>query len=99
MIDKELNFIEESKLVGQKLTDLESYNPLKKVNANFNAPAYEGIVRSPHTKERVGSDYTISLDMNRFSRALDDVIHDITMREPVRDVMTLLNDTNILKKT
>lgn len=95
MIDKELNFIEETQLLKQRITDVENLNPLKKVNANFNSPAYEGIVRSPHTKERVGSEYTISLDMNRFSKALDEVIHDITMREPVRDVMTLLNDQTI----
>lgn len=53
-------------------------------------PAYEGIVRSPHTKERVGTDTILDLDISRMSQSFDDLIWDLSMRQPVRDVMTLL---------
>lgn len=82
-------------MIEERLSLMEEIKTLTEKAKNFFSPAMEGIVRSPHTKERIGSQNSITLDMNRFSKALDDVIHDITMREPVRDVMTLLNDPSI----
>ena len=54
--------------------------------------AYEGVVRSKHTKTRKGSKWLVDLDSASMSTAFDDVIHDIAYRVPVRDIMQILND-------
>lgn len=57
--------------------------------------AFSGIVRSPHTKERTGSRRQIDLDFNTLAIGLEEVMHDLTMRVPVRDVMSLLKNRGI----
>lgn len=54
--------------------------------------AYLGIVRSPHTKERTGPDYLLDLSMNTYSMSIEDIIHDLHMRTPVRNNMTLIDN-------
>ena len=52
--------------------------------------SFEGIVRSPHTKERTGSKRMVSLDFDAIGRGFQNVVHDLTMRVPVRDVVGLI---------
>lgn len=57
---------------------------------------YLGVVRRPnvvrrvHLKERVGSKDHLDLNMEGFTLSLEDMLHDLAMRIPVRDTMTLL---------
>lgn len=77
----------------------EKYSSVVKNDKEFLDPkysnAFQGIVRSPHTKERVGSQWTIDIDVQTLSRGFQEVIHDLTMRVPVRDVITLMLDDSI----
>ena len=74
--------------------DIEAFKPGDKaIDKPYDA--YEGIVRSPHTKERTGSEHELNLDINVFNNSLTEVLHDVTMRVPIRDVMTLLKDKDI----
>lgn len=57
--------------------------------------AYEGFVRSPHTKSRKGSKWVVDLNSTILESIHDDIINDIAFRVPVRDVSLLLNDPSI----
>ncbi len=74
----------------------ESFMGDKKTGVPFNA-ALEGIVRSPHTKERVDHNYTIDLDVDSFSLGTDEMLYNLTMGVPVRDVMTLVTNKTVAK--
>lgn len=83
-----------STLAQETIDELSSADPSKtKAVVPYNA--LEGVVRSPHTKERTGSEKLVNLDIAVFSQSIDEVLHDITMRVPVRDVMTLLKNKSI----
>lgn len=56
---------------------------------------YEGIVRSNHTKDRVGSDWLVSLSFDNLDVAFTQISHDLAMRKPVADVMSILSDKEI----
>lgn len=48
-----------------------------------------------HLEARTGSDKTVRLSMNKLSQSLDQVIHDLTHREAIRDTIKLLADKTI----
>lgn len=56
---------------------------------------HDGIVYSPHTKERVGSDWVVDLSPFNHAIGIERLIYDLTMRIPVRDTMKLLNNKRI----
>jgi hypothetical protein len=56
---------------------------------------HDGIVTSPFTKDRVGSKWQVNLDPRMLAAGLEHVIYDLTMRVPVADTMSLLNDKSI----
>ena len=51
-----------------------------------------GLVKSPHTQERVGGSYLLDLSPAIHKIAMSDVIYDVTMRTPVASVMGILQD-------
>lgn len=76
-------------------SEMDASNPLK-ANSHVNHnPAYEGIVRSPHTKTRLGSSEVLDLRFDRFSEAIDSMVWDITMSQPIRDVMDVLTNDRV----
>lgn len=81
-------------LLAQYQNDFDNADPTKKADFIPNQ-ALEGIVRSPHTKARVGADWVLNYDVGTIQTGFDEVIHDIAMREPVRDVMAVLSDRDI----
>lgn len=59
------------------------------------SPSLEGLVRSPHTKDRTDHNYVIDLNTDSFSVGIDEALYGLTMGVPVRDVMTLLTNKSI----
>ncbi|MGL4558732.1 MAG: hypothetical protein ACRCV5_14610, partial [Afipia sp.] len=56
---------------------------------------YDGIVRSPFTKERTGSDLAINIAPETLAASFNEVIYDLTMRVPVRDVTQILANKSV----
>lgn len=50
-----------------------------------------GLTMRSHSKDRIGSKWKIDLNPGLITQGMDAVIHDLTMRVPIRDVMSLLN--------
>lgn len=83
-------------LIEEQKRSLELSDPTSK-SSQFPTNAYRGIVKSSHTKERVGGDWELDLGFETVSYGFENVLHDLTMRVPVRDVLTLLADPILSK--
>lgn len=81
-------------IIAQHQADYEKADPTVK-HTYIPHPALEGIVYSPQTKTRTGSDWQINLDASTIGRGFDEVFHDIAMRVPVRDSMAILQNPDI----
>lgn len=58
--------------------------------------AFEGIVKTPYTIERVEQHKWVpNLDIDGISTAFDQIHHALAFAKPLRDVMTLLNDKDV----
>lgn len=57
-----------------------------------------GLVRSPHTEERTGSNWLVSLDPLTIQQGFEDVIYDVSMRDPVKNTLSILGDKKIAKE-
>lgn len=80
--------------VKQRLGDL-----FKKKEEGYSANyAARGMTARGYTEKRTGSDQRISLDVRTIALGLDEVITDLTMRVPVRDVAKLLQNPTISKE-
>jgi hypothetical protein len=55
----------------------------------------EGIVKSNHTKERKGANWLVDLSFSSLGIGFDEVVHDMVMRVPVRDVTKLLTREDV----
>lgn len=60
--------------------------------------ALDGIVFSPHTEERTGSNWLIDLDPMTIQQGFEDVIYDVSMRDPVKSAMEIISDKAIAKE-
>lgn len=60
--------------------------------------ALDGIVFSPHTEERTGSNWLIDLDPMTIQQGFEDVIYDVSMRDPVKYAMEIVSDKAIAKE-
>ena len=60
--------------------------------------ALHGLVRSPHTEERTGSNWLVSLDPLTIQQGFEDVIYDVSMRDPVKYTLSILGDKKIAKQ-
>ena len=56
------------------------------------------MVRSPHTEERTGSNWLVSLDPLTIQQGFEDVIYDVSMRDPVKNTLAILSDKKIAKE-
>lgn len=56
-----------------------------------------GVVKSPHTKERKGAKWQVDLGIETFALSIEDTVHDLTMRVPVRDTMAFLKNADVAK--
>jgi len=87
--------VDSGKAATDKLKkEIEAANGESIIGVSDHQPLH-GIVRSPHTKERVGSQYPLDLGVTITQQGFEDVIYDITMREPVKEIMDMLADKSI----
>lgn len=56
-----------------------------------------GLVYAPHTEERTGSNWILSLNPTTIQQGFEDVIYDVTMRDPVKYTREILTDKSIAK--
>jgi hypothetical protein len=88
-IDSDMEGLIEEQRLAVEMQDWDKLTPV------FPSLVYRGMVSSDFTKERTGAPYEIDLDITTVAFSLEEVIHDITMREPVRDTMALMRNKSI----
>jgi len=88
MTGESVKSMNESRLAGLSTDSKVSQVPVQE---------HKGIVRSPHTKERVGSDWMIDLSPNVLALGLENLVYDLTMRVPVMDVMKVIQDPDVAR--
>ncbi len=81
------------KEIDQTLQDLTQNGDIDP--DTFPNPAFEGVIRNPHYRERTGGDYVVDLDINNLTTGLDNMIHALTMAVPVRDTLNLFKNERI----
>lgn len=57
--------------------------------------ASDGMTRRGHLMERTGSDKPVNLSLLTLPKVFEDVLYDLHMRVPVRDTLSLLQDTRV----
>ena len=60
--------------------------------------AARGMTARGYTKERTGSDQRVSLDARTIALGLEEIVTDLSMRIPVRDVYKILTNYNISRE-
>lgn len=76
---------------------VDSQTGKKKLGVKDVQPLH-GLVRSPHTEERTGSNWLVSLDPLTIQQGFEDVIYDVSMRDPVKNTLAILSDKKIAKE-
>ena len=92
MTERGISYTQETNILEQGIEDYKNGKIGDGKQPSSESEAWKGIVLSPHTHERNGTTEKLSLDISRFSQAVDDMIYDITMSEPIRDNMVILKN-------
>lgn len=85
---------DEGRTQAKKLIGASEVNKVEGIKQQLFAQAE---TRQGHLESRTGSDQVLDLDINRYFYYMDQVIHDLAARKPIRDTAKLLADEGIRK--
>lgn len=85
---------DEVKLQAEKVQGTQETTRLDKLRQRFYAQA---MTEQGHLEERVGSNSVLDLNPSRIAYSITQVIHDLAMREPIRDVAKILTHETVRK--